>query len=47
MTSKNFYSIDKYHSFNINIIEDTAYFSINTIKPEKYKTFLLLLKAGF
>lgn len=47
MTSKNFYSIDKYHSFNINIIEDTAYFSINTIKPEKYKTFLLLLKSGF
>jgi hypothetical protein len=42
-----FISIDKQHSFTIFIIEDTAYFTLHDIKPEKYKTFLLELKKGF
>lgn len=45
--SKNFISIDKYHQFNINILDDTAYFAIERYEPDKYKTFLLLLKTGF
>jgi len=45
--SKDFISLDKQHSFTIDIIGDTSYFIINYIKPEKYKTFLLLLKNGF
>jgi hypothetical protein len=44
--SQNFTSIDKNHQFNINIIDDTAYFTIEKLAPEKCKTFLLLLKSG-
>jgi hypothetical protein len=44
MTSKTFISFDKKHQFNIDIIEDTAYFTLLLINPEYYKTFLLLLK---
>ena len=47
MTGVKFTSIDNFHSFNILVIEDTAYFSLLTINPENYKTFLLLLKRGF
>lgn len=47
MSQKDFISIDKNHSFTIKIIEDTAYFNINYLNPEKYKTFLLLLKIAF
>ena len=47
MSTKKFSSIDKNHSFSINIIEDTAYFIIEEINPEHYKTLLLLLKSGF
>lgn len=46
-SNKEFISIDKNHSLNINIIDDTAYFTINYLNPEKYKTFLLLLKLAF
>lgn len=42
-----FLSIDKEHLFNISIIEDTAYFTLHNINPQKYKTFLLLLKNAF
>lgn len=44
---KQFSSIDKEHQLYIDIIEDTAYFTIEIINPEKYKTFLLLLKTIF
>lgn len=44
---KKFVSLDKNHSFTIGIIETTAYFQIENINPEYYKTFLLLLKQGF
>lgn len=47
MLIKQFNSIDKNHQIDINIIDDTAYFSINMLNPEKYKTFLLLLKSCF
>lgn len=47
MAELNFTSTDKEHSFIISIIEDTAYFSLLTLNPEKYKTFLLLLKKAF
>ena len=44
-----FISIDKEHSFKISLIEDTAYFALHPTQfnPEKYKTFLLLLKNAF
>lgn len=48
--SKKFLSIDDAHSFEININEeakDSAYFTIEKVTPEHYKTFLLLLKDGF
>jgi hypothetical protein len=44
---KKFISLDKHHSFTIGIVENTAYFQIENINPEYYKTFLLLLKQGF
>jgi hypothetical protein len=47
MTTKKFISVDKNHEININIIDDTAYFSINILNYENYKTFLLLLKSSF
>jgi hypothetical protein len=47
MDNKDFISIDKNHSFTVQIIDNTAYFMINTLNPEKYKTFLLLLKSAF
>jgi hypothetical protein len=50
MTTKSelkFVSIDKEHLFKISIIEDTAYFIMCNINPEKYKTFLLLLKDAY
>jgi hypothetical protein len=46
MIFKNFISIDKCHKFNINIIDNTAYFAIVSIEPTECKTFLLLLKTG-
>jgi hypothetical protein len=42
--SKEFISLDKNHSISIDTIENTAYFKINYLKVENYKTFLLLLK---
>jgi hypothetical protein len=47
MTSQQFTSIDKFHSFGITILEDTAYFALRSVEPSQYKTFLLLLKRGF
>jgi len=47
MTSQQFTSIDKLHSFGITILEDTAYFALRSVEPSQYKTFLLLLKKGF
>lgn len=47
MVFKKFVSVDKYHSFNVTILEDTAYFVLGTVEPSHYKTFLLLLKIGF
>lgn len=47
MNNKNFVSVDKYHSFTITLIEEVAYFKLELVNPEKYKTFLLLLKNGF
>ena len=54
MSNKNIYkkfvSIDDAHSFEINISEESnecAYFSIEKLTPEHYKTFLLILKDGF
>ena len=44
---KTFVSIDKNHSFTMEIIETTCYFRIEMLEPKKYKTFLLLLKKGF
>ena len=44
---KTFKSIDDKHSFNIMIIEDTAYFEITSIESKYYKSFLLILKDGF
>lgn len=44
--SQKFTSIDKNHQFNINIIDDTAYFALEYIEPANCKTFLLLLKSG-
>ena len=48
--NKKFVSIDDAHSFEINISEESsesAYFIIEKITPEHYKTFLLILKDGF
>jgi hypothetical protein len=47
MIYKKFISIDKLHSFEITILEDTSYFVILSLEPKHYKTFLLLLKKGF
>lgn len=47
MTSLQFTSIDKFHSFGITILENTAYFALRNVDPSRYKTFLLLLKKGF
>ena len=47
MTSRQFTSIDRFHSFGITILEDTAYFALRDVEPSQYKTFLLLLKKGF
>jgi hypothetical protein len=47
MTTKQFKSIDKFHSFSITILEDTAYFVLEIVQPSQYKTFLLLLKSGY
>ena len=47
MSSRQFTSIDKCHSFGITILEDTAYFVLYNVDPSHYKTFLLLLKNGF
>lgn len=35
------------HAFKISIVDDTAYFQLEQLKEENYKTFLLLLKNGF
>ncbi len=45
--SKDFISLDKKHSFSIDSIGDTTYFTINYLSYEYYKTFLLLLKIAF
>lgn len=42
--SKHFLSVDKDHSIITNIIFNVAWFQINKINYEKYKTFILLLK---
>lgn len=44
---KTYTSIDDKHSFNILIIEDTAYFTIYYIDPKNYKTLLLELLNAF
>jgi hypothetical protein len=47
MSVKKFISIDKKHSYNITILDETAYLVLCAIEPSSYKTFLLLLKSGF
>lgn len=47
MEHKKFISMDKFHEFSINIIEEIAFFKIERIEPSQYKTFLLTLKKGF
>jgi hypothetical protein len=46
MISNKFISIDRCHQINLNIIDDTAYFTIETLNHEKCKTFLLLLQTS-
>lgn len=45
--SKEFISLDKKHSFTLDSIDDTTYFTIHYLSYEYYKTFLLLLKTAF
>lgn len=42
--SKTFNSIDNKHQIDIKIIDDIAWFNINKLDYENYKTFLLLIK---
>lgn len=42
--SKTFNSLDKKHQIDIKIIDDVAWFNINKLDYENYKTFLLLIK---
>lgn len=41
---KIFNSIDNNHQISINIITDVAWFNINKLNFESFKTFLILLK---
>jgi len=43
-SNKKFISIDKNHEVEISIIENIAWFNINKLEYEYYKTFLYLLK---
>ena len=47
VNNKIFTSIDDKHSISISIINNTAYFAIEKLEIENYKTFLLILKECF
>ena len=42
--SKNFTSIDKDHEISTRVIDDIAWFQIEKVNFEKFKTFILLIK---